>query len=369
MRAYFGLVRKEFQQVFRDPNMLRIIFAVPIIQLLILGYAANTEVERLALDIYDFDQSRESRELVDAFSAGEYFVPTDPEPPLNERPVYDLENRFKAGESDMALVIPVDFSEKLTEGNAVTIGLISDGANASQAATGLGYAEQIVNRFSALQARGTVGLDVRSKILYNPEMESVYFMVPGIVATLLTMITVMVTSMSIVREKEMGTLEQLLVTPISGSALLAGKLTAFAVLGIVEISIALTVGVLWFGIPFVGSPLLLFALAGVYLLTTLGMGLFFSTVTTTQQQAMFYAWFFAIFAILTSGFITPISNMPQWMQYITYINPMRYFVEIVRGITLRGAGAIDLLDSIYPMFIFGVAIFSIAAFRFRKRTA
>lgn len=369
MRAYLGLIRKEFLQVFRDPNMLRIIFAVPIIQLMVLGYAVNTDVKLISLDVYDFDQSQQSRELVDAMSAGDYFVPTTEEHPMQTQPIYDLDERFKTGESEMALVIPSDFSEKLTKGEPSPVGLIADGANASQASTGLGYAQQIIRKYSQDLTRGSIPIDVRRKVLYNPEMESVYFMVPGIVATLLTMITIMVTSMSIVREKEMGTLEQLLVTPISSSALLAGKLSAFAVLGLLEITIALTVGVVWFGVPFAGSPLLLFGLSAVYLLTTLGIGLLFSTITTTQQQAMFYAWFFSIFAILTSGFITPISNMPQWMQYITYINPMRYFVEIVRGIMMRGAGPFDLSTSILPMTIFGLTIFSIAAIRFRKRTS
>ena len=369
MRAYFGLIRKEFLQVFRDPNMLRIIFAVPIIQLLILGYAANTDVKQIELDVYDYDQSQYSREMVDAMAAGEYFVPTDPEIPLLSQPVSNLDIRFEEGKSVMAMVIPHDFSEKIDKGEQAVIGLVADGADASQAATGLGYAGQIITQYSTRLTGRKPPIDVMPKILYNPEMESVYFMVPGIVATLLTMITVMVTSMSVVREKEMGTLEQLLVTPISGSALLAGKMTTFAVLGLFEMSLALTVGVLWFGVPFMGSPVLLFVLSGVYLLATLGMGLFFSTITTTQQQAMFYAWFFSIFAFLTSGFLTPISNMPQWVQYVTYLNPMRYFVNIVRGIMLRGAGFVDLLADIGLMAVFGLLIFSIAALRFHKRAS
>jgi ABC-2 type transport system permease protein len=369
MRAFVGLIRKEFLQVFRDPNMLRIIFAVPIIQLMVLGYAVNTDVKLIALDIYDYDQSQYSREMVDAMTAGEYFVPTTPDVPLLNQPVYDLDIRFEEGNAEMALVIPSDFSEKIDNGEPATVGLVADGANASQAATGLGYAGQIIRQYSSTLTGQKPPIEVMPKILYNPEMESVYFMVPGIVATLLTMITVMVTSMSVVREKEMGTLEQLLVTPISGSALLAGKMTTFAALGLFEMSVALTVGVLWFGVPFVGSPVLLFVLGGVYLLATLGMGLFFSTITTTQQQAMFYAWFFSIFAFLTSGFLTPISNMPQWVQAITYLNPMRYFVNIVRGIMLRGAGVFDLLPDIGLMTAFGLIIFTIAALRFHKRAA
>jgi ABC-2 type transport system permease protein len=214
-----------------------------------------------------------------------------------------------------------------------------------------------------------VPVDIRSRVLYNPEQESVYFMVPGIIATLLTIITVMLTSMAIVREKETGTLEQILVTPISGASLLLGKLTAFAVLGFFEISFALLIGILWFGIPFAGSPPLLFGLSAVYLLATLGVGLFFSTVTSTQQQAMFFGWFFWVFAILTSGFITPISNMPERIQYVTYLNPMRYYVSITRGIMMRGAGVADLAVDIIPMSIYGAVVFAIAAFRFRKRAS
>ncbi|MBD3401974.1 ABC transporter permease subunit [candidate division GN15 bacterium] len=369
LRAYIGLVKKEFRQVFRDTNMLRIIFAVPVIQLLLLGYAVTTDVKYIQLDVYDFDRSQYSRELVDALGAGEYFRITDDLEPTTQYPLYDLSSRFQSGVSEMAIILPVDFSEQLSAGETITIGLVADGSNASSASTAIGYMNQIVGRFSQEQTGMTPPLQIRSRVLYNPEGESVYFMVPGIVATLLTMITIMLTSMAIVREKEMGTLEQLLVTPISGTALLAGKLSAFAILGLFEMSFALAVGVLWFGIPFAGSPLLLFGLSAVYLLTTLGLGLFFSTVTSTQQQAMFFAWFFSIFAILTSGFLTPIANMPHWVQYITYINPMRYFVEIVRGIMMRGAGVSELWVDIYPMCIFGIAIFTIAALRFQKRVS
>jgi len=179
----------------------------------------------------------------------------------------------------------------------------------------------------------------------------------------------MLTSMAIVREREVGTLEQLLVTPIKGRILLLGKIIPFAILGLLEIIIALTGGVLWFGVPFVGSPVLLFAIAGLYLITPLGIGLFFSNVTSTQQQAMFFAWFFSVFAILTSGFFTPISNMPGWMQAITYINPMRYFMEIVRAIMMKGAGFKDLTFQVGILAVYGVSIFGLSAMRFSKRTS
>ena len=367
LRAYFGLIRKEFLQVFRDHNMLRVILAVPIIQLLVLGYAVNIDVKNIALDVYDYDQSRESRELVQAMRAGEYFVTPGNDEPATSRPLWHLDSRFTTDKAEMALIIPEDFSERLVSGGA-SIGLVADGANAYSARTGIGYATQIVNRFSGAEAPA-IPVTLRQRFLYNPEAESVYYMVPGIVATLLTMITVMLTAMAIVREREVGTLEQLLVTPISSLTLVMGKVTTFAILGIFELSLALAVGILWFGIPFVGSPLLLFALSLLYLLTTLGVGMFISTATGTQQQAMFYAWFFSIFAILTSGFFTPIANMPQWIQYVTYINPMRYFMTIVRGIMMKGAGPADLLQEVLALVLFGVVIFGCSLLRFKKRTA
>ncbi|HSG28383.1 MAG TPA: ABC transporter permease [Candidatus Krumholzibacterium sp.] len=367
MRAYIGLIIKEFRQVFRDRNMLRIIFVLPIIQLLVLGYAVDLDVKYVATDVYDFDRTKQSRDLIAALEAGDYFITNDvisTEPP---HPVSGIRARFQSGDSEMALIIPADFSENIRKGRPAALALTADGSNASQASTAMAYASQIIAEYSAGEAGAKPLVEIRPRVLYNPEQNSVNFMVPGIVATLLTMITVMLTSMAIVREKEVGTLEQIMVTPISRTAFLAGKLTAFAILGFFEISFALAVGILWFGIPFAGSPLLLFGLAAVYLISTLGVGLFFSTITGTQQQAMFFAWFFSVFVILTSGFMTPISNMPRAIQYITYLNPMRYFLAITRGIMMRGAGARELATEIYSMLIYGATIFIIAALRFKKR--
>jgi len=305
LRAYLGLVKKEFIQVWRDRNMLWVIFAMPIIQLLLLGYAVNTDVKLMATDIYDFDQSRLSREFVQSFEPGEYFV-TSPRLLIEDQPLWELESRFRSGSAEIALILPEDFSEKLNQGENVTIGMLTDGTDANAARAGLGYAAQIVRRFSEQVTGLSQPVELRHKFLYNPELESVYYMVPGIVATLLTM---------------------------------------------------------------VGSPVLLFLLSALYLVTTLGIGMFFSTVTSTQQQAMFLAWFFSVFAILTSGFFTPISNMPGWLQPVTFVNPMRYFMEIVRGIMMKGAGMADLLPEIIALVVYGTVIFSLSAARFRKRTA
>ncbi|MCK4574015.1 MAG: ABC transporter permease [candidate division Zixibacteria bacterium] len=362
-KAFMGLVKKEFIQVFRDKLMVWIIFALPIIQLLLLGYVANLEVKDISLDVYDFDQTQLSRDFVRSTEAGKYFTPTTP-----EHSVLDLDLSFREGSREMALVIPEDFSEKLTTNEPVTVGLIADGTDANSASLGSGYMAQIARKFSQDIYGLERPLKVRNRVLYNPEAESVHYMIPAIVATLLTIVTVLLTSMAIVREKETGTLEQILVTPISKGTFLAGKVIPFAVLGMIELTLALAFGVLWFKVPFVGSALLLLGLSALYLLTTLGIGLFFSTVTSTQQQAMFFAWFFLIFALLTSGFFTPIANMPQWTQYITYLNPMRYFMEITRGIMMKGAGFVDLLPQTISLIIIGVVVFGFSSIRFSKRT-
>ena len=367
--AFKGLIVKELIQIRRDRIMLRVTFLMPIIQLLLLGYAVNTDVKRLATDVYDYDQSRLSREFVQSFKAGDYFVPESRLAVDEHAPLWELDERFKSGAAELAIVLPDDFSKKITGGKPVTVGLISDGADANAARTGQGYAALIANRFTRQHTGFQQPVTLRETFLYNPELESVNFMVPGIIATLLMMVTVMLTAMAIVRERETGTLEQLTVTPISSLILLLGKITTFGILGLVEMAIALVVGVLWFGIPFAGSPLLLLGLSALFLLTTLGMGMYFSTMAATQQQAMFLSWFFLIFALLTSGFFTPIANMPHWMQYITYINPMRYFIEIVRGIMMKGSGLFDLWPNVAALAVYGVAVFSLSLMRFQKRAA
>jgi len=359
-----ALMKKEFYQIIRDHNMLQLIFLMPIIQVLVLGYAINTDVKNIRTAVYDFDQSSLSREYIKAKTAGGYFVVSS-----NDIPVLDAEHGFKENRFDAALIIPNDFAKKFIENKPVDVGLLIDGSNANSASITSGYAEMIAWQFNRHQLNIPEPIVMRQKMLFNPESESVYFMVPGIVAILLTMITAMLTSMAIVREREIGTLEQLMVTPITVPALIAGKTIPFAIIGFLEMSIALLFGVVWFGIPFAGSWALLYGLTFIYLFTTLGVGLFISTVTKTQQQAMFYTWFFSIFAILTSGFFAPIANMPEVVQYLTYLNPLRYFMIIVRGIMMKGASIEALYPEIIAMIIFGVIIFSSSWLRYSKRVS
>ena len=348
-RQIIGFIRKEFIQVFRDRNILRVIFVMPVVQLLLFGYVVNTDVKNIAMRYYDFDNSPLSREFIDAFRAGDYFAPKP-----SDQPIYSLNKHFETSEADMVVVIPVDFSEKFADKKRVTVGLIADGSNANSTNIGIGYASRIANQFSLNQLNIEPPVELSRRVLYNPQQETVYFMVPGIVATLLTMVTIMLTSMAIVRESERGTLEQILVTPISTWTLLLGKTIPFAILGVFVMAVTLTLGILWFHVPFEGSVLLLAGLGAVFLLTTLGIGLFFSTVTRTQQQAMFFAWFFMIFSMLTSGFFTPVANMPPFLQYLTLLNPMRFFLVIVRGIMMKGAGLSDLYPEAIALVTLGV---------------
>ncbi len=363
-QTILALIKKEFLQVLRDFTMMRMIVVMPIIQMLVLGYAINTDVKYIYTAVYDFDKSRESRELTESFAAGEYFIPGDYGLDLMDAEEGFLERRFNA-----ILVIPENFGDNLKGLKKAPVGFIVDGANANSATIALGYANLIAMQYNRQKMNIPEPIELRQKLLYNPEAESVYYMVPGIVSVLLTMITMMLTAMAIVREREIGTLEQLMVTPITVPALILGKTIPFAILGFLEMSIALAFGVLWFGIPFVGSWWLLYALALIFLFTTLGMGMFISTISSTQQQAMFLTWFFSIFALLTSGFFAPISNMPQSVQYLTYLNPLRYFMVIVRGIMMKGAGAGDLIPEIAAMVAFGTVIFTFSWIRLSKRVA
>ncbi len=364
IRTITAMIRKEFLQVRRDPIMLRMLFIMPLGMLLLLGYAVTTDVRRIDTAVYDFDNSSHSRAYVRSLSPGEYFITSS-----DKLPLLKINRAFKEGYRNAALIIPEDFADKIDDRQPVTVGLMLDGANANTASISLGYASIITKQFNERVLGIKPSISLREKKLYNPEGESVYFMVPGIVAVLLTLITVMLTSMAIVREREDGTLEQLMVTPIATSALILGKTIPFALIGFLVMSIGLAFGIIWFGIPFAGSWPLLYFLALVYLFTTLGVGMFISTVTKTQQQAMFFAWFFSIFAILTGGLFIPIANMPQVVQYLTYLNPLRYFMVIVRGIMMKDASLEILAPEALAMVAFGLVVFTLSWMRFSKRVS
>ncbi len=366
-------LKKEFKQVFRQRQMVAIIFVVPVVQLLILGYAINLDVKHVKLCIFDEDRTALSRRIVDKFDACGYFdlVPTE-----NEKPATIL----GAGRADIVLKIPRNFERDVGRGKVAELAVITDAQNSNTAGIATGYTQELLRNFweedvnCKLSAQPALRnklhkLTLQSQAYYNPELVSVYYMVPGIVVILLTVMTTLLTALGIVREKEIGTLEQLMVTPVDKFHFIAGKTIPFIIIAFVELAIALLVGTLWFGIPFRGSLWLLAGTASLFLLTTLGIGLFISTISGTQQQALFFAWFFMVFGMLMSGFFTPIENMPQIFQFLTYINPLRYFMVIIRAIFLKNSGAADLVGEIFALALFGIVIFSLALLRFRKRIA
>jgi ABC-2 type transport system permease protein len=353
--------------------MLRIVFLAPVVQLLILGYAADLDVRKIPTVICDLDRSAASRELVGSFLHSGYFTEG-----ARVDSTEQIDRYLEHGRAAAALVVPRGFADRLQGGDSATLQLIADGSESNVAIAALNYATVITGRQSeeVLRRRlAKTGLPVlpaqvqgEARVWYNPELKSRNFMVPGILAQLLLLMTMLLTSLAIVKEKENGTLEQLIVTPLKPFQLVLGKLLPFALVGFIDILLVLLAALLLFGIRVQGSLLLLFGLSGVFLLTTLGLGLLVSTVSRTQQQAMMTAVFFVMLPmIMLSGFVFPIENMPLPIRLLTYLMPLRYYFVIIRGLFLKGSGLAQLWDETLILAGFGVAILGLAALRFRKR--
>jgi ABC-2 type transport system permease protein len=372
IRPVLYLVQKEFLQVFRDRAMRAMILGVPLIQLFIFGYAANTDVRNARLSLLDEDHSVESRRIAEAYYATDIFTPG----PQASDPA-ELEKLLVDGRADVTVWIPKGFARDLAQGRQPSVAVAADGQNSNLAGRVSAYANAVLLRegyrmladrgFARSGPAGNVPIVVPvTRFFYNPEIESRHYMVPGIIVLVITVITTMLTGMSVVREREIGTLEQLLVSAITSGQFIAGKTIPFVLIGFFDLAFATAVGVLWFRIPLVGSVALLAACAMVYLLVTLGIGLFASTLSSTQQQAMLAVWFFLVFGILTSGLFYPVENMPQWVQYLTYVNPLRYMMSIVRNIFLRGATLADIAPQLVPLLALGGLIFGAAVSRTSK---
>ncbi|MDP2359967.1 MAG: ABC transporter permease [bacterium] len=369
MDALRSLIVKEFRQIFRDPMMVRLIVFMPIIQLFVLGYAVSFDLKGVRLSVLDEDGSASSRRLAAAVLQTETFRPG----PVAAHP-REIEHLLVTGRTDIALHLPAGFQRDQERGRAV-LGLTVDGRNSAQAGQALAQIQAILQleaRRASREATGRApagGIRLATLFLYNPELVSRFQMVPAIVVVLVTVISAMLTSMTVVREKELGTLEQLLVSPLTPLQLVLGKTLPLALLSFGELALATTVAVLWYQLPLAGSVPLLGGAFLLYLLVTLGGGLLASTVSGTQQQAMFTVWFFLVFAILLSGFFFPVANMPEALIWLTWLNPMRFIIEIVRGIFLKGSGAADLWPQLAMLALHGTAFFSLAIWRFRKRLA
>ena len=373
MKIVKHIVTKEFLQFKRDPKMFAIILIAPVIQLIFLGYAVNMDVNNVTTVLFDQDRSPKSRELIERFEASGYFEFVDYVSSYNE-----VQKYIDGGDATLGLVIPYDFEKSIGQGATANLQTIIDASDGNKASITMGYVQQIVARYSGRlivdlmnkrgikqQISGVVEAELRA--WYNPELTTRIFMVPGIVGLLLSIITLILTSLAIVKEKEVGTLEQIIVTPIKPIELLIGKLVPFAILGFAAIAIVLTAMALVFGIIVQGSVLFLFFSSFIYILSTLGLGLFVSTISKTQQQAMMLAMFLVLMPmIFLSGFAFPIVNMPAVIQWLTYLVPLRYFMTIIRGVIIKGVGISELWPEVLVLAGFGILILTLSAKRFQK---
>ena len=373
MRNILQIIRKEFLQLRQDRKMFGISFIAPVLQLIILGYAATFDVSNIPTAVCDFDNSPSSRELVRSFTCTDYFTVVGYFDKTS-----DFDNQLDDGHASIAIVIPRGFEKKIGAGQSAPLQIIADGTETSTAGIGLSYASTIVSQYSqnilleSLIKRGSVSLPARLsaefRVWYNPELKSRNFMVPGVLGLLLMVMTMLLTSLAIVKEKELGTLEQLVVTPIKPYQLIIGKLAPFFLIGVIDVILVVFFASLVFSLPVKGGVLLLLFLSLIFLMTTLGLGLFISTISRTQQQAMMTAIFFFMMPMMFfGGFVFPIENMPIIIQYVSYIVPVRYYFVIVRGLFLKGVGMSILWPQALALLIFGSVILSMSVMRFQKR--
>ncbi len=364
---------KELIQTLRDKRMRITLIVPPVLQLIVFGYAANLDVKHIRTSIRDLDQSVESRDLIGRFGSSKYFdIITFPNTP---REVKDLINQ---GDVTLSIEIPTDFSRKLKKGDTATVQIVVDGTESNTALIALGYANQILSEFSTqvlvkrLNRAGMIGfeqagVDLQQRIWFNPNFESRIFYVPGVIASIAFLIPIILTAQAIVREREIGTLEQIMVTPIRSWELMVGKTLPFAVVGLFDVIMIVLIGVFWFEVPLRGNPFLLLLGAVLFLMSSVAIGLFISTICSTQQQAQISTFFFTMPAFTLSGFAFPIENMPEWIQYLTYFNPLRYFLVIVRGVFLKANGLDILWPQVLALGFLGTLMILLSSLRFQKR--
>ena len=376
-----AILWKEFFQTLRDPRRRSLLIGPPLLQLVLFGYAVNLDVEHAPIAWMDMDRTPESRELLAAYQGSRYFRITAL--PATDKEVQDLMDH---GKVQAVLRVLPGYARDVKRGDSASLQILVDGTNSNTASIVASYATQIAlthatKTLADRQKSRLVGLTTKiggaapavtpiltaqSRVWFNPDLVSRVYFVPGVIVNIIALVTIMLTSMSIVREKEIGTMEQLLVTPVKPLELILGKLLPFAAVGVVEVALVVVAALLIFHVPIRGNILLLFGCSLLYLLSTLGVGLFISTISQTQQQAMMASFFFFMPAMLLSGFAFPIRNMPPAAQYLTYLNPLRYFMQIVRDLFLKGVGMASLWQEILALFVFGAAILGLSALRFHK---
>ncbi len=370
-----AVVKKELRQTVRDKRMLSMLLIAPVLQLTLLGFAVDLDVDHIQTAIVDQDRTRTSRQLIEGMVADPtldvVMTTEDPDLPLT------------TGDAIVVLVLPPGFTRDLEHGRPAQMQVLVDGTNPIEAQAAvdatrrylqqaaLERTEQRLSTQGALLGRAPrfASVEVQPRILYNPSMKSPIYMVPGVAAVVLLIVTTIVTAMGIARERELGTIEQLLVTPMPPSVLLIGKVLPFAGIGLITAGMVIGVGTNVFSVPVRGSLAVLLVGTLLYLMSTLGTGVFISTMARTQQQAILGGFFFLMPAILLSGFMSPIDNMPEWIKPLTWLDPVRYFVEILRAVLLKGAGFRDVALQLTALLVFGVVILTAGSLRFRKRLA
>lgn len=368
-----ALIRKEFIQIRRDPRTLALIIIIPIMQLFLLGYAATNDVRNVPLAVLDQDHSSAARRLLDAYRAADYFR-------INyivgsERELRGLIDR---GVVRAGLIIPPDYGKRLNSSERASVAFVLDGSDPTVASTALSAAQLIGQAHATTiltehtQRQGPAiqlqtPLEVRTQVWYNPDLVSAYFMIPGVIGTILYALTSILTATAIVRERERGTIEQLIVTPIRPLELVIGKLFPYVVLAIINAIEVLVLGAWWFDVPVRGDLGLILALSGLFLLSSLGIGLFSSTIANTQQEAMLTVWMTLLPSIFLSGFFFPLEAMPNVLRWISYLFPLRYYLVIIRALLLKGVGLSALREQVLALTLFGLVLMGAAARRFRKR--
>jgi ABC-2 type transport system permease protein len=356
------LIRKEFLELRQNPRLFGLVIIAPILQLTLLGYAATTDVKDIPIVVADGDRSAASRDLMHRFDASRNFTVI-----AGVNTVGEIEPHLASGDAWLAVVIPAGFGSDLGAGRIPIVQLAADGTDSNSTTAALGYATSLIGGIRLSDEVRVTSIDPRIRVWFNPQLESRHFMIPGVLALVLLVVTANLAAMAIVREKEVGTLEQLNVTPLRRWELIAGKLLPYGLIGMVDVLLVVAVAVFWFEVPLRGSFLQLFAISMLYVLCTLGLGLFISTISATQQQAMMTATFFFLMPMIyLSGFIFPIENMPAVIQAVTYVIPLRYYLVIVRGIFLKGIGIEVLWPQVAALTAWGIVVISLAVMRSRK---
>ena len=368
-----SIIRKEFIQIFRDPRTLALILVIPVMQLFLLGYAATNDVRNVPLAVVDQDRSPQARSLLDAYRSADYFKLTYEVDSEGE-----LRDLIDAGKARVGIIIPPGYGSQISGNGSAEIAFILDGSDPSVASTAMSAAQLIGQSQSTklmierLSARGQLRavkqpVDVRTQVWYNPDLISAYFMVPGVIGLILYALTSILTATAVVRERERGTIEQLIVTPIRSWELVVGKVLPYVILALLNTLEVLAIGSLWFKVPVRSGLGLIMLVSALFIFTGLGIGLLASTIANTQQEAMLIVWFTLLPSIFLSGFLYPLETMPLVLRWISYLMPLRYYLVIIRSLLLKGVGLQFLRTEIMALAVFGIAIMSLAAIRFRKR--